>query len=124
MKSKTVWIAVVLLIVVLLLIVPVISGLTGFGWHWDMMGGRGMMRGGYGYFSPLGYIWMGLMALVPVALVVLLVLAGVSLVNSLTSSGRSVPPPAVISGRTCPNCSKPAQADWNNCPYCGTPLSS
>jgi ribosomal protein L24E len=24
--------------------------------------------------------------------------------------------------RTCPNCHKPAQADWRNCPYCGTAL--
>ena len=123
MKSTAVWIIVVILILALFFFLPGILRLTGLGGYGDMMGGRGMMGGGFGYFFPFGFIGMGLMALLPAAFLVLLVVGGVALVNNLTGSGRSVRPAVPITGRTCPSCGKSAQADWNTCPYCSAPLS-
>ena len=123
MRSKILWIVAILLIVVLALGLPLLYRFTGFGWYGGMMGRGGTWGGHMGYFFPLGYLWMGLMMLTPVALLVLLVLGGVALVNSLTRTSQPAPPMAVTSGRTCSNCGKPAQADWNTCPYCGNALS-
>ncbi len=122
MKATTIWIIAVILILAIFLFLPGILRLAGLGWYGDMMGGRGMMGGGFGYFSPLGFIGMGVMALLPVALIVLLVLGGVALMNSLSGSGRPVPPPTAATGRSCPSCGKPAQVDWNTCPYCSSTL--
>jgi len=126
MKSKVLWIIAIVLIVVVVLALPVLFRFAGSGWYGGMMGRGGMMRGHFGYFFPLGYLWMGLMMLSPVALLVLIVLGGVALVSSMTRTSHPAPPPsapAVTSGRSCANCGKPAQADWNTCPYCGNPLS-
>jgi len=126
MKSRVFWIIAIVLLVVLVLALPLLFRFAGLGWYGGMMG-RGLpMEGHYGFFFPLGYLWMGLMMLSPVALLVLIVLGGVALVNSLTHTEKPVPPqatPGVTSGRACGNCGKPAQADWNTCPYCGNPLS-
>src|SRR5574341_1119640 len=129
MKSTVLWIIAIVLIVVLVLALPVLFRFTGLGWSGGMMGRGGMMGGHFGYFFPLGFLWMGLMLLSPLALLVLIVLGGVALVSSLTRANKPAPAPAtpvtpaVTSGRTCSNCGKPAQADWNTCPYCGNPLS-
>ena len=130
MKSKVLWTVAIVLIVVLVLALPLLFRFTGLGWRGGMMGGRGMMGG---YFFPFGFLWMGIMLIVPLAVLVLVVAGGVALGNSLTRTGNSAPPPAVTtpatpaapavtSGRTCGNCGKPAQADWNTCPYCGNAL--
>jgi len=133
MKSTVLWIIAIVLIVVLVLALPFLFRFAGLGWYGGMMGGRGMMGGHYGLFFPFGFLWMGVMLLLPLAVLVLLVMGGVALVNSLTRTGKSAPPPAatpsamtppaVTSGRTCSNCGKPAQVDWNTCPYCGSPLT-
>jgi hypothetical protein len=126
MKSTVLWIIAIVLIVVLVLGLPLLFRFTGLGWYGGMMGRGGMLGGHFGYFFPLGFLWMGLMMLAPVALLVLIIMGGVALVNSLTrTSSPATPPvtPAVMSGRTCGNCGKPAQTDWNTCPYCGNPLS-
>ena len=126
MKPKVLWTIVIVLIVVLVLALPLLFRFAGTGWHVGMMGRGGVLGGRFGYFFPLGFLWMGLMMLSPVALLVLIVLGGVALVNSLTRTSNPAPPPvtpAVTSGRTCGNCGKPAQADWNTCPYCGNSLS-
>jgi hypothetical protein len=78
-----------------------------------MMGGPGMM-GGYGYMHPFGWGGMLLGWLIPVGVIVLLVVGAVALVNSLNRSMNPTQPLAVPL-RTCSNCGKPAQADWNTC---------
>jgi hypothetical protein len=126
MKSTVLWIIAIVLIVVLVLALPFVFRFTGLGWRVGMMGRGFPMDGHFGYFFPLGYLWMGLMMLTPVALLVLIIMGGVALVNSLTRTSKPATPadtPAVTSGRTCSNCGKPAQADWNTCPYCGNSLS-
>ena len=123
MRSTVLWIVAILLIVVLALGLPLLYRFTGLGWYGGMMGRGGAWGGHMGYFFPLGTLWMGLMMLTPVAVLVLLVLGGVALVNSLNRPSQPAPPPVVPSGRACSNCGKPAQADWNSCPYCGNALS-
>lgn len=57
---------------------------------------------------------MFLMWIVPLALIVLVVygVSGGNLANMFQSTFR----------RTCPDCGKPAQADWKTCPHCGQTL--
>lgn len=87
-----------------------------FGVHGMMTWRSHPMMGGFKYF-PLGGFWMGFgmsfMWLIPLGLLILAAYGLVSLVNKPN-------PPAP--SRNCPNCGKPAQADWKNCPYCGTGL--
>ena len=129
MKSKVLWIIAIVLIVVVVLALPLLFRFAGPGWRVGMMGRAFPVERHFGYFFPLGFLWMGLMMLSPVALLVLIVLGGVALVNSMTRTSNPAPSPAAsaapagTSGRTCANCGKPAQADWNTCPYCGNPLS-
>lgn len=97
---------------------------------WQQFGGSGyagwgMMRGGngpgmLGYYHPLWGRGMFIGWLFPLSLLALLVAGIVWLVQSIGHS-RPVPmttPPALA----CPNCGQPAQANWHNCPYCGTSL--
>jgi hypothetical protein len=93
------------------------GGYGGYGRGWGMMG-PGMM--GSWRFGPFGWIGMLLMWLVPTGFFVLVALGIVWLVRVVGQPARSQPPAAPA--RTCPNCHKPAQADWHNCPYCGTAL--
>ncbi len=100
--------------------ISVFSGFGGYGGYgrgWGMMG-PGMM-GNWG-FAPFGWIGMLLMWLVPTGFFVLIALGIVWLVKAVGQSGSSQPPAAPT--KTCPNCHRPAQADWHNCPYCGTAL--
>ena len=107
-----------IVLVALIVGLSLVDGGRGYG-GWGMMG-PGMM-GGYGGWgtSPLGWIGMAFMWLIPVALLVLTVLGVVWLVRAVT--GGSGNPPA--STRTCPNCGRGVQRDWRNCPHCGTDLS-
>ena len=88
----------------------------GYGNHgyrgWGMMG-PGMM--GWGY-SPLGWIGMLFMWLIPIGVITLIVFGIAALVRN---SGNPTLP---SSQSPCPNCAKSVQADWQNCPYCGTAL--
>jgi len=86
----------------------------GWGYRgWGMMGGPGMM--GWGY-SPFGWVGMIFMWLIPGGFVVLTVLGAVWLVRNVgNTTTQSLQSP-------CPNCGKGVQADWKNCPYCGTTL--
>ncbi len=119
--KKVNWTAVVIVTIVALLVFQLAASLLG-GWGyggsryggWGMMG-PGMM-GGWG-FSPFGWIGMAFMWLIPVGFIALLVLGIVWLARSL--GGSTPPSPA----RTCPNCGRGIQADWKNCPYCGTALA-
>jgi uncharacterized membrane protein len=84
---------------------------------WGMMG-PGMM-GGWGY-SPFGWFGMGIgmlfMWLVPVGILALIVFVVASLVRN---NGNPAP---LASQTPCHHCGKSTQADWQNCPYCGTTL--
>lgn len=89
-------------------------GNRGYG----MMGAPGMM-GNWGY-SPFGWLGMGLgmifMWLIPIGILGLIVFGIVVLMrnNGNTLQSASLTP--------CPHCGKGTQADWQNCPYCGTTL--
>jgi hypothetical protein len=72
--------------------------------------------GGWG-FSPFGWIGMTFMWLIPIGFLVLTVLAVVWLVRAMGSGNRSA-----LSGQACPSCGRAVQADWRNCPHCGTQL--
>lgn len=122
MKSSTIWIIVLAVLLILALLLPGILGFARYGWRGGMMDGWSWMGRGHGLFFPFGFLGMGLMMLWPVVLVVLLVLGGVAIVNNLNGSKRTAPPQTALPAHPCPNCSKPVQADWNNCPYCGNPL--
>lgn len=113
MNKKINWSVVVVIgIIALLILGASLFGGWGYG-GWGMMG-PGMM-GGWGY-SSFGWIGMIFMWLIPIGFIVLTVLGVAWLVRTL---GDSTPP---SSGRTCPNCARGSQADWQNCPYCGTAL--
>lgn len=76
--------------------------------------GGGMM-GGWGY-SPFGWIGMFFMWLIPVGIIALAVFG----IAWLVRNGGNTTPPS--SPSLCPNCGKGVQADWQNCPHCGTAL--
>lgn len=107
--NKVNWTMVIVFSIVVLLAFIVGAGMLG---GWGMMGPGMMGRWGYSPFMGVGMIFMWL---IPVSLIVLTVLAIVWLARSL---GGFNPP----SGRTCPNCGRGVQADWQHCPYCGTAL--
>lgn len=91
------------------------AGCCGWGSYYGGWGmrGPGMMWG----YAPFGWFGMLFMALIPLGFLALIVLGVVWVVRTL-SGGASTPAPA----HTCPNCGKTVQADWKNCPYCGTAL--
>jgi uncharacterized membrane protein len=90
------------------------GGMVYGGWGYR---GPGMM--GWGYF-PFGWFGMGLgmifMWLIPTGIIAILIYGAVA----LTRSSANNAPTASIAA--CPNCGKGTQADWKNCPYCGTAL--
>ena len=120
--NKVNWTAIAVFSAVVL--VALVVGLSFLGGGrsyggWGMMG-PGMMGGYSGWgTSPLGWIGMVFMWLVPIGLLVLTVLGVAWLVRAVT--GSSGIPPA--STRMCPNCGRSVQPDWRNCPHCGTDLS-
>jgi len=102
-------------LLVLLLGVSLLVGYSGWGPGWGMMGGWGR---GWG-FGPS--VWMGIfMLLFPLGFLTLLALGIAWLVKALTASGGQTP---AAPGKTCPNCGRPVQTDWQVCPYCGQKLT-
>ena len=122
MKKTISWtLAVIAVILIALPTLWILSSMWGYG---GMMGGYGMMGRGFGFTNPLGWLGMAFMWLIPAAILFLLVAGVVALVNNLTrSSDTTSQAPPSASTRTCPNCGKPAQVDWNTCPYCSQKLS-
>jgi hypothetical protein len=117
------WILAIVFGMILILLLP---GLWMISWLWtggygSMMGGPGMM-GGYNTMHPFGWGGMVLGWLIQVGLIILLVIGAVALVNGLNRTGNPILVSAVPS-QNCPNCAKPAQVDWNSCPYCGQKFS-
>ena len=122
--NKVNWTAVAVFGVVVLFVfligASLLGGFGGYGGYnrgWGMMG-PGMM-GNWG-FAPFGWIGMLLMWLFPLGFLVLFVLGIAWLVKAVSRPGGSQLPASPA--KTCPNCHRPAQADWQNCPYCGTAL--
>lgn len=118
------WVAIIIVAVVALLVGAALGPLFLWGGgsgYQGMMGGygRGMM-GGWG-FAPFGWIGMIFMWLFPLGYLVLLVLGIVWLVRAVS---RPMSQPPVALNKTCPNCKQPVQADWRNCPHCGTALGA
>jgi len=115
--KKVNWLVVGIISVIVLLFLFG-GGMMAGGWGyrgWGMMGGPGGMMGGWGY-SPLGWIGMAFMWLIPVGFIVLAVFGIAWLARNV---GNTTPP---LAQSACPNCAKSVQADWQNCPYCGTAL--
>jgi len=111
------WVTIIVVAVVALLVGAVLSPLFVWGsgsGYWN----RGGMMGGFG-FAPFGWIGMLLMWIFPLGVLVLVVLGIVWLVNAVNRPRSQAP---VAPTKTCPNCARPVQADWRNCPYCGTAL--
>ncbi len=113
------WLIVVVALVALLAGVAVIPFFAG---RFGLLGGyRGMMglgRAGMMAYGPLA--WVGiLMILFRLGTLVLIVLGVVWLVSTLSRPATLAP---IVATRPCPNCGRPVQADWRNCPYCGTAL--
>jgi zinc ribbon protein len=116
--NKINWTAVAVFAIVALLVFGIAGSLLG-GWGyggWGMMGPGMMGRWG---FSPFGWIGMIFMGLIPIGFLVLTVVGIVWLVRTL-GSGNTPPAPT----KTCPSCGRGVQADWRNCPYCGTALGT
>ncbi|MBU2612076.1 MAG: hypothetical protein KJ606_14200 [Chloroflexi bacterium] len=117
MKKTIAWTLAIALGLILLFILPSLF-MLGHGWTgYGRMGGYSMMGSRFG-FMPFGWIGMLLGWLIPLGLLVLAVLGIISLFNRNKGTTPSAPP-----ARTCAQCSKPAQADWKTCPYCGNSLA-
>jgi uncharacterized membrane protein len=114
MKKVNWWIVGIIAVIVALFLFG--SGMTAGSWGYR---GWGMM-GNWGY-SPFGWFGMGLgmlfMWLIPVGIVALIVYGVVVLVRN---TGNNTAPSTPLT--PCPNCGKGVQANWQNCPYCGTTL--
>lgn len=125
MKTKTAWIVGILVGLVVLLALPV-GYLMGRLLPWtrySMMDGSRMMDWGLRSMHPLSGGVMLLGWLIPAGIVALLVIGVVALVNTLSRPKHTEMPPAPpVIERSCGECGKPAQAEWNTCPYCGKPL--
>jgi uncharacterized membrane protein len=112
--NKINWTVVVIAALVVLLGVSLLGGQGYSGWG---MMGPGMM-GGWG-FAPFGWIGMIFMWLIPIGFLVLTVL-GIAWLARTLGSVDNPPAPA----KTCLSCGRGVQADWRNCPHCGTTLTS
>ena len=113
------WVTIIVVAVVALWVGAMLGPLFvggGQGYR-SMMGGYG--GGMMGGFAPFGWIGMLLIWVFPLGVLVLGVLGIVWLVNAISRPKSHAP---VSSAKTCPNCARPVQADWRNCPYCGATL--
>ena len=112
--KKANWLTVTIFSVIAILLLFV-AGMMFGGWS---NRGYGMM-GNWGY-SPFGWFGMGfgmiIMWLVPTGILALIVYGVVTLTRNPGNNASAA------STAPCPNCGKGVQADWKNCPYCGTTL--
>ena len=125
MKKNLWWIIGIVAVVVILFSFGggMMMGGWGFRNGYGMMGGYGGpggMMGNWDY-SPLGWLGMGLGMLLMWGLPIgILVLAGFGVASLFKRGSNANQTPAAQTA--CPNCTKNVQADWQNCPYCGTSL--
>ena len=118
--KKINWTAVVIIAVVALLVLQAAASLLG-GYNGSRYGGWGMMgpgmMGGWGY-GPFGWFGMVFMWLIPLGVLTLIGL-GIAWVVKAGGSGNNPTAPV----QTCSSCGHGIQANWKNCPYCGTALT-
>lgn len=110
--NKVNWTVVVVTVIIALLVLM-------FGA--SLLGGSGYARWGYGGWGMMGPWMMGgmfFMWLIPIGFLVLTIFGIAWLVRAI--SGGNTPPAHTL---TCPSCGRGAQADWKNCPYCGSALA-
>jgi predicted lipid-binding transport protein (Tim44 family) len=83
------------------------------------------MMGGMGSFGTFGLLGGLFWLLIQVGLLALVIVGVVWVFRSLSQGGRTTTgsPGQAAPARTCPNCGRSAQTDWNSCPYCGSSLS-
>ena len=87
----------------------------------SLIGSRGYNTYGYGGWGMMGPWMMGgmfFMWLVPLGILVLTVMGIAWLVRTGASSTNPGAP-----AHPWPSCGRSVQADWKNCPYCGTVLA-
>jgi hypothetical protein len=113
MMNKVNWTAVVVISIIALFVLMVGASLLG-GWGY---GGWGYGPG-WGMMGPWMMGGMSFMWLIPLGFLVLTVLGIAWLVRTI--GGGNIPP---TPAHPCPSCGRGAQADWKNCPYCGTALA-
>jgi zinc ribbon protein len=115
--NKINWTALAVITIVALLLFQVVASL---------LGGRGYGGYGYGGWGVMGPWMMGpfmmggmfFMWLIPVGFLVLTVLGIAWIVRAVGGPSNSN-----TSGHTCPSCGRSVEADWKNCPHCGTALA-
>ena len=109
--NKVNWTVVVIVSIIALLVLMAGASLLGG------LGYGGWGYGGWGMMGPWMMGGMFFMWLIPVGFLVLTVLGIAWLVQNIGGNK------SVSSTQTCPSCGRGVQADWKNCPYCGTALT-
>jgi DNA-directed RNA polymerase subunit RPC12/RpoP len=110
------------------LISPMFYGGAG-NWAYDdcgMWGGRGMMDGwnNYGMTGTRSFGWIGmLLGLIITLGIFVLLIAGIAWLVDGARKGNLIGTSGKIREITCPNCGKPIQAEWQNCPHCGSKIN-
>lgn len=96
-------------------------GTDNYYWHLSMMnqnpGIVGPMLYGAGFF-----IFGIFRLLIPLAVIGLAIYGVFALIRQKPSAAVAIEAAPAGPPRTCASCGKPAQGDWNNCPYCGSAL--
>ena len=104
---------------------------SGYG----MMGSRfyrpGLMMGGMMLWMVLrGLLWIGFLVLAGFGVAYLVKGSSKKSVSAAVASAPVMQTAAGESSASsaptvpvCASCGKPVQADWSNCPYCGSPLT-
>ncbi len=78
----------------------------------------------YGRFGYLPWVFLLGGLLFPLALIALFILGGIAIGRALSGPRTQAVVTQPVATTACPNCGRPVQADWNNCPYCGTNLKN
>ncbi len=110
--NKINWTALAVITIIALLLFQVVASLLG------VRGYGGYGYGGWGMMGPFMMGGMFFMWLIPLGFLVLTVLGIVWIVRTVSGmTNLNVP------GHTCPSCGRSVQADWMNCPHCGTAIA-
>lgn len=131
MNTTLKWILYILGGVVALVVIAGFISLIFSGYGYGMMRPGFRMMEPFYYHSPVRSVFGGLLCL---GVILLIIVGIVALVNGLVNKNKpseikttdqiSTQPSEISEpSRNCANCGKPAQEEWNTCPYCGNPLS-